>query len=152
MIQPTLWHHDLSGSNIFISNDDLARGHISVTSVIDWQHTWVGPLYIHSRVPNVFCYHVPWKLPEGLQMASLPESMEQMSKLDQKAARDDVAAMNMEVFYRALVVQHAPYYYEALTDSYNNLFTTLARAVSSSWDGMFHIVSVHSVFITETRL
>jgi hypothetical protein len=103
-IQPTLWHHDLIGTNIFISDDELARGRISITSVIDWPHTLVGPLYVRSRVPYVFRYHSPWKLPQRLQTASLPWGMEKMSKSDQKAARDDVAAMNMEISYRTAVM------------------------------------------------
>src|ERR1700683_5084659 len=60
LVQPTLWHHDLSGSNIFISDTKLAEGRISITSVIDWQNTWVSPLYLQAHVLRVFCYHAPW--------------------------------------------------------------------------------------------
>ena len=140
LIQPTLWHRDLSGSNIFISETELAQGRISITSVIDWQNTSVGPLYMQACVPRLFRYHAPWNLPRGLEIAALPEEIEEMSQDAQKAARDDVAAKNMVIYYRAVVTRHAPYYYHALTDSYTTLFATLALGASLSWGIMFHIM------------
>jgi aminoglycoside phosphotransferase (APT) family kinase protein len=140
LVQPTLWHHDLSGSNIFISETELAQGRISITSVIDWQNTSVGPLYTQACVPRLFRYHAPWNLPDELEIAALPEDIEDMSQDAQKAARDDVAAKNMVIYYRAAVKRHAPYYYHVLTHSYTLLFAALAQGASSSWGGMFHIV------------
>jgi len=140
LIQPTLWHRDLSGSNIFISDTELAEGRISITSIIDWQNTSVGPLYMQACVPRLFRYHAPWNLPGGLEIAALPEDIEEMSRDAQKAARDDVAAKNMVIYYRAIVTRHAPYYYHALTDAYTTLFAALAQGASLSWGGMFHIL------------
>jgi hypothetical protein len=140
LIQPTLWHRDLSGSNIFISDTELAEGRISITSIIDWQNTSVGPLYMQACVPRLFRYHAPWNLPGGLEIAALPEDIEEMSQDAQKAARDNVAAKNMVIYYRAIVTRHAPYYYHALTDAYTTLFAALAQGASLSWGGMFHIV------------
>jgi hypothetical protein len=79
-------------------------------------------------------------LPQGHKIVSLPEGIEDMSQLDQKSARDDVAVKNMEIYYRAVVTHHALYYYKALTEAYTTLFTTLALSTSLSWGGMFHIV------------
>jgi len=137
LIQPTLWHRDLSGSNIFIPETELAQGRISITSVIDWQNTSVGPLYMQACVPRLFRYHAPWNLPRGLEIAALPEEMRQDA---QKVARDDVAAKNTVIYYRAVVTRHAPYYYHVLTDSYTTLFAALALGASLSWGGMFHIL------------
>ena len=63
-----------------------------------------------------------------------------MSQSDQKSARDDAAAKNMEIYYRAVVTHHAPYYYEALTEAYTTLFATLALSASLSCGEIFHIV------------
>lgn len=95
---------------------------------------------MQARVPRLFRYHAPWDLPEGLQIALLPEGVQQMSLSDQKTAKDDVAAKNMVIYYRSVVTRHAPYYYHALTDAYNTLFAALATGASLSWDGMFHVV------------
>lgn len=140
ILQPTLWHYDLSGSNIFISDTELAEGRISITSIIDWQNTSVAPLYMQARVPCLFRYHAPWNLPGGFEIAVLPEDIEEMTKDGQKAARDDVAAKNMVIYYRARFSRQAPYYYRALTEAYTLLFATLAEGASLPWGGRFHLV------------
>jgi len=74
LIQPKLWHRDLSGSNIFISETELAKGRISITSIIDWQITSVDPLYMQACGPRLFRYHALWNLPRGLEIVALPQS------------------------------------------------------------------------------
>lgn len=101
-------------------------------------------MYTQACVPRLFRYHAPWNLPKGLEIAVLPEDIEDMSQDAQKAARDDVAAKNMVIYYRAVVTRQAPYYYHVLTDPYNVLFANLALGASQPWGGMFHIVrTVH---------
>lgn len=50
---PTLWHHDLSHENIFVS----PTGNIS--GIIDWQGVHVLPLFLQARVPRLFRYDQP---------------------------------------------------------------------------------------------
>ncbi|OOQ90561.1 phosphotransferase enzyme family protein [Penicillium brasilianum] len=42
LTRPTLWHRDLHSANLFID-----EGHI--TSVIDWQGSWAGPLLLQAQ-------------------------------------------------------------------------------------------------------
>ncbi|KAJ9227024.1 hypothetical protein DTO027B5_8130 [Paecilomyces variotii] len=46
-----LWHSDLRTPNVFV--DDT--GHI--TSIIDWQSTWAGPLFLEGRHPHLLDYN-----------------------------------------------------------------------------------------------
>ena len=78
-------------------------------------------------------------MPDGLEIAALPEDIKDMSQDAQKSARDDVAAKNMVIFYRAAVWRHTRFYYDVMTDPLTILFAALARALSS-WGSMFHIV------------
>ncbi|KAI9836106.1 MAG: hypothetical protein M1819_001722 [Sarea resinae] len=41
-----LWHKDLHSRNIFIEND-------CITSIIDWQSVWAGPLFLQARHPKL---------------------------------------------------------------------------------------------------
>lgn len=50
VVAPYLWHTDLHAGNIFVD-----QGHIS--SIIDWQGTWVGPLILLARHPRLVDYH-----------------------------------------------------------------------------------------------
>jgi len=113
----------MSGSNIFISETELAQGRISITSVIDWKNTSLGPLYMQACVLRLFRYHAP---PPGIEIATFPEVIKDMSQDAQKAARDDVAAKNMVIYYRAAVSCHASYYNtsNALTERSPNYFPT----------------------------
>jgi aminoglycoside phosphotransferase (APT) family kinase protein len=42
--RPTLWHYDIHLPNVFVH-----KGRI--TSLIDWQGTWIGPLFLQARRP-----------------------------------------------------------------------------------------------------
>jgi aminoglycoside phosphotransferase (APT) family kinase protein len=44
----TIWHHDLSFQNIMVSDGDKP----SIVSLLDWQNTFVGPLYLQFRQPR----------------------------------------------------------------------------------------------------
>ena len=80
-----------------------------------------------------------WNLPKGLKIAGLPENIEELSEMDQKVVRDNVAK-NMVIYHWAVVTCHAPYYYYTLTDAYTTLFAALAQGASLLWGAMFHIV------------
>jgi hypothetical protein len=71
---------------------------------------------MQACVPCLFRYHAPWNLPQGIEIATLPEDIKDMSQDVQKAARDDVAAKNMVIYYRVAASRYAPYYYNALTE------------------------------------
>jgi hypothetical protein len=56
----TLWHWDIHAPNIFAQKD-------CITSLIDWQDTWAGPLFLQARRPRLVDYN-------GELMLKLPES------------------------------------------------------------------------------
>jgi hypothetical protein len=45
--QPTIWHSDIHPSNLFVSGGQI-------TSLIDWQDVWAGPLCFQARIPRIF--------------------------------------------------------------------------------------------------
>jgi hypothetical protein len=66
----TLSHWDLRALNIFVDN---AR----ITSLIDWQDTWVGPLFMQAHRPRLTVY-------DGELMLRLPDYYEAMKEGDEK--------------------------------------------------------------------
>ncbi|KAF2756096.1 hypothetical protein EJ05DRAFT_502559 [Pseudovirgaria hyperparasitica] len=68
--RPTLWHWDIHAPNIFAQD-----GH--VTTLIDWQDTWVGPLFLQARHPRLVDYN-------GEVLLRLPESYETLKDEDEK--------------------------------------------------------------------
>lgn len=70
-IRPTLWHWDIHAPNIFVEGDH-------VTSLIDWQDIWVGPLFLQARHPRLVDYN-------GELMLKLPERYHALEDEDEKA-------------------------------------------------------------------
>ncbi|KAF1840944.1 uncharacterized protein K460DRAFT_347404 [Cucurbitaria berberidis CBS 394.84] len=68
--RPTLWHWDIHAPNIFVYEDH-------VTSLIDWQDTWVGPLFLQARHSRLVHYN-------GELMTKLPESYNALEDEDEK--------------------------------------------------------------------
>lgn len=49
-IRSTLWHWDIHAPNMFVHKD-------CITSLIDWQDTWAGPLFLQARSPQLVDYN-----------------------------------------------------------------------------------------------
>ncbi|QVM09477.1 Phosphotransferase enzyme [Coccidioides posadasii str. Silveira] len=49
LVASTIWHTDLHAGNLFVD-----KGHI--TSVIDWQEAWAGPVVLQGRHPRLVDY------------------------------------------------------------------------------------------------
>lgn len=65
--QPLLWHRDLHGGNIFLSDEG------KVTSIIDWQDTNVLPLFLTIRKPQFL------DLANDARLFELPKDIKEMS-------------------------------------------------------------------------
>jgi hypothetical protein len=69
-VKSTLWHWDLHASNIFVTDN-------KVTSIIDWQDCWAGPLVLHSRRPRLLDY-------QGELMLHLPPHYKSLEEGEEK--------------------------------------------------------------------
>jgi hypothetical protein len=67
----TLWHWDIHSANIFVEGN-------RISSLIDWQDTWAGPLFLQFRHPKLVCYN-------GEVLLKLPEIYESLEEGDEKA-------------------------------------------------------------------
>jgi hypothetical protein len=76
MSRSTLWHWDIHAPNIFVKDD-------KITSLIDWQSTWVGPLFLQYRYPKLVNY-------TGEVMLRLPEDYKDMEKSEKDRVKDRV--------------------------------------------------------------
>lgn len=69
LVKPALWHWDLHAPNIFVKDN-------KITSIIDWQDCWAGPLLLQEWRPRLLNYHgeLMFELPSHYK--SLPEGDE----------------------------------------------------------------------------
>jgi hypothetical protein len=68
--RPALWHWDVHAPNIFVHDG-------RVSSLIDWQDTWIGPLFLQARHTRLVDYN-------GELMLKLPEHYETVEHEDEK--------------------------------------------------------------------
>ncbi|CZT06814.1 related to FMP29 Found in Mitochondrial Proteome [Rhynchosporium graminicola] len=80
----TLWHWDLHASNLFVKNDQVA-------SIIDWQSTWAGPLFVQYRYPKIVSY-------AGEVMLMLPEDYESMEGKEKAGVSHQVERSIVQYF------------------------------------------------------
>ncbi|OTA33642.1 hypothetical protein BTJ68_08196 [Hortaea werneckii EXF-2000] len=94
--KPIIRHPDLSPNNIFVDDN------FNVTSILDWQHTTVLPLYLHAGIPSSFQNYGD---PDSEDLKK-PEYPSYLDELDEDDRLKDV-----ELYRR----RHTHYYYIGAT-------------------------------------
>jgi hypothetical protein len=137
--KPVLWHCDLRPENIFVQND-------RITSVIGWQHAWVGPLFLQARSPPLVAYN-------GEKMLRLPEYYE---TLDEERDLEEIERLEDQVD-RSIIL----HYYESNMQAASPLMKEimhlpqvqnrrdLVAFSGNTWDG--DILPFRQCFIEEVR-
>ncbi|KFY16810.1 hypothetical protein V492_01078 [Pseudogymnoascus sp. VKM F-4246] len=94
MSRSTLWHWDMHAPNIFVKDD-------RITSLIDWQFSWVGPLFLQYRYPKLVDY-------SGDVMLKLPEDYKDMEKSDKERVADQVERSLVQFLYETETKKQNP--------------------------------------------
>ncbi|KAI1118707.1 kinase-like domain-containing protein [Nemania sp. NC0429] len=71
LVKSTLWHWDIHASNLFIKDGKLS-------SIIDWQDCWAGPLFLQARHPRLVAFN-------GDMMLRLPPFYDTLEDQDEKS-------------------------------------------------------------------
>jgi hypothetical protein len=118
----TLWHWDIHSANLFVEGN-------RISSLIDWQDTWAGPLFLQFRHPKLVDYN-------GEVLLKLPENYESLEEAGEKVrTRKQVE--------KSIVL----YTYETESDKKNLLLSEILRVhhgrtrrelvqfAANTWDG-----------------
>ncbi|TVY81629.1 Altered inheritance of mitochondria protein, partial [Lachnellula suecica] len=117
----TLWHWDIHSANLFVEGN-------RITSLIDWQDTWAGPLFLQFRHPKLVDYN-------GKVLLKLPQNYESL--------KGDEKARTRKQVEKSIVL----YNYETETDTKNPLLGEILRMhhgrprretvqfAANTWDG-----------------
>ncbi|KAI1427543.1 kinase-like domain-containing protein [Xylaria sp. FL1777] len=71
LVKSTVWHWDTHASNLFVEGG-------KISSIIDWQDCWAGPLFFQARQPQLVDY-------DGDIMLRLPPHYETLEDQDEKS-------------------------------------------------------------------
>ncbi|TGJ79034.1 hypothetical protein E0Z10_g9732 [Xylaria hypoxylon] len=71
LVRSTAWHWDTHASNLFVENS-------KISSIIDWQDSWAGPLFLQARQPQLVDY-------DGDILLRLPPHYDTLEDQDEKS-------------------------------------------------------------------
>nr|POF05967.1 altered inheritance of mitochondria protein 9, mitochondrial [Quercus suber] len=118
----TLSHWDLRAPNVFVEDGEI-------TSLIDWQDTWVGPMYLQERRPQLVEYN-------GEIMLRLPDYYEAMEDREEKAQLTNKVERSILYWYYGRETQRKN---PALQQLFDLPLARIRREVvlfaSEVWDG-----------------
>jgi hypothetical protein len=121
-VRPTLWHWDIHAPNIFVHENH-------VTSLIDWQDTWVGPLFLQARHPRLVDYN-------GESMMELPESYGALEDEDEKMRiRTQVEKSVVLWSYEMENKDRNPILHEILHVNHGRTRRDTIDFAANTWDG-----------------
>lgn len=123
-----LRHPDLQPSNIIIDSQ------MRIVAMIDWQHTSILPLFLHSGIPQQLQnYNDP--ISQHMTHPSLPENIDAMEEDQQSYERELYRRRLVHYHYVRLTKEHNEQHYVALTDRAGALRRRLFCHASDPWEG-----------------
>ena len=101
---PTLWHADISHSNLFVAE----TGPAEVQGLIDWQHSIIAPYCMQATFPSIFTYDGGLiDIPQGRVPPKLPSHVSTLTPDQQKPYRLHLKlAMRHKVYEQKIVKEN----------------------------------------------
>ena len=117
-----LWHTDLRTPNIFVDDN----GHI--TSIIDWQSTWTGPLFLEGRHPQFLDYN-------GEIILRPPKNFKHLDTDTQRDLREQISKSILLYLYEKNTAKNNPLLDKVLRYPNGKILTHPIHFVGNTWDG-----------------
>ncbi|KAF9243407.1 kinase-like domain-containing protein [Melanogaster broomeanus] len=88
--RPVMWHPDLHAGNIFVTHSKGKRKitptiPLTISSIIDWQGTCVGPAFLQLKVPPMYRMD---EISLGVRLPAPPKNMDTLSLREKEEAED----------------------------------------------------------------
>ncbi|KAJ0417258.1 kinase-like domain-containing protein [Aspergillus carlsbadensis] len=126
--RPVIRHPDLQPNNIFVSPD------LEITSVIDWQHASILPLFLHCGIPNSLQnYGDP--ISESLQVPALPDNFDELGDEEQCHEANLFRKRQLHYLYFAQTAELNKAHHETLNYPLSIVRRRLFRHAGDPWEG-----------------
>lgn len=120
LLRSVLWHPDLHDGNIFIHEG-------KISSIIDWQSVWTGPLMLQARTPRLINYNVDI-------MLKLPENFKELDNGEKERIRDQVSKSIQLYIYEHETGRRNPLLNKARRQPFGKTLAQLVDFAGDSWD------------------
>ncbi|KAL3417139.1 hypothetical protein PVAG01_11139 [Phlyctema vagabunda] len=120
LLTSNLWHKDLHSGNIFLEGN-------RITSIIDWQNAWAGPLVTQARHPHIIDY-------QGEVMLKFPESYKSLTDEEKIPIRRQVASSIILHLYENMTARENPRLSKVFRLEHGRTRGEVISFASDSWD------------------
>lgn len=117
----TLWHWDLHSANVFVKGN-------RISSLIDWQKTWAGPLFLQYRRPKLVDY-------TGELVLDLPDDYEILEANEQHRIGEQLESSMVLCTYEMETEKINPLLSELLHLPYGQTRKETVHFATNTWDG-----------------
>lgn len=120
LLAPFLWHRDIHPGNLFVHDG-------KISSVIDWQSCWVGPLILRARAPRLLDYN-------GEIVLKLPPEYGEMPE-DERRLVEYKVQQSLQVYsYEHKTAGRNPLLNQVLRYPHGKMLSNVVEFASASWD------------------
>lgn len=120
LLRSVLWHPDLHDGNIFIHEG-------KISSIIDRQSVWTGPLMLQARTPRLINYNMDIIL-------KLPENFKELNNGEKERIRDQVSKSIQLYIYKHGTGRRNPLLNKARRQPFGKTLAQLVDFAGNSWD------------------
>lgn len=135
LVRPELWHPDIHDANIFVQDG-------RITSIIDWQSVWAGPLLLQARTPRLIDYN-------GEIQLRIPDNYKTLSKEEKEEVSEQVKQSIQVYLYEDQTAKVNPLLNRAVRQPHGKTLGELVCFAGNSWDD--HIVPIRDTLINIER-
>ena len=126
--RPTIRHPDLRRSNIFVSDD------FEITSLIDWQHSTILPLFLQSGIPNDLDNSRD-SFSRALTTPALPCDIAELNEDEESQQLQIYAKRQLHYFYMTETADKNPRHFDALSYPFSIGRRKIFQLASAPWQG-----------------
>ncbi|KAL4784018.1 kinase-like domain-containing protein [Aspergillus varians] len=116
-----LCHADFHTPNIFVDDDG------NITSIIDWQSSWAGPLFLEGRPPHFLDY-------KGELLFELPENFKDLDQETQAAVEEQVTKSRIVYLYDKYTAKRNPILSRVFQYPYGKTLADPIQFAGTTWD------------------
>ncbi|KAI7531858.1 hypothetical protein KC331_g13880 [Hortaea werneckii] len=126
--KPVIRHPDLSPDNIFVDDD------CKITSILDWQHTTVLPLYLHAGIPrSLQNYGDPDS--EELKKPEYPSNLDELDEDDRLKDIELYRRRHTHYYYVGATITKLNSHYKAMSHDRGLLRKKFYQHAVAPWEG-----------------
>jgi hypothetical protein len=126
--RPTIRHPDLRPSNIFVSDD------FEITSLIDWQHSTILPLFLQSGIPDDLDNSRD-SVSRALETPALPCDIAELNEDEEARQLQIFAKRQLHHLYMTETADKNPRHFDALSYPFSIGRRKIFQLSSAPWQG-----------------